>query len=212
MPGPVDLVFADGFESGSTGGWTAAATNGGRLVVAPAAALSGSFGLRATIANRTDMYVADSSPAAATSYHARFQFDPNSVGGAAGKTHTILIGRSAAGANTLIVQVQSKTGGYQVRAGARKNNGTTTYSAWSTITDAPHTLEVGWTAATATNATNGSLSVWIDGTSKPGVTGIGNGSQRIDDARLGPQSIPIGVTGVELFDGFVSTVSSYIGP
>ena len=128
-----------------------------------------------------------------------------------GKTHTIFTGRASAGTNTLFLQVRKASGGYEVRVGTRLNSGTTKYTVWSLISDAPHSIEIGWTAATTTSGTNGALSLWIDGSTKPGVTKLANGSQRVDDARLGPQTIPTGISGVELFDGFVSTVTSYIG-
>ena len=59
--------------------WSSSVTNGGRLSVTTSATLAGTYGLRANIANRNNMYVADVTPAAERSYHARFRFDPNSV-------------------------------------------------------------------------------------------------------------------------------------
>ena len=47
-PGPA-VLFADGFESGSTGAWSSSVTNGGRLSVATVARLAGSYGLQAAI-------------------------------------------------------------------------------------------------------------------------------------------------------------------
>jgi hypothetical protein len=205
-------VFADGFEAGNMGAWSSSATAGGNLDVAGSAALSGSYGLRATISNRTGMYLTDDTPSAASDYHARFQFDPNSVSMASRRVQTIFAGRSSSGNKVILVQFRSNNGTYQVRAGARQNNGSTKYSPWSSIGDAPHAVEAGWSAATTTNGTDGSVSLWVDGSLVATKTGLANGSQRVDDARLGPQVIPSGTSGVELFDGFVSTLSSYIGP
>jgi subtilisin family serine protease len=212
VPGPADLVFADGFETGGTGAWSSSVTNGGRLVVAASAALSGQYGLQATISNLADMYVADDSPNAASAYRARFEFDPNSVVIAPNKVHAVFTGRSGAGTNTVVIEVRSATAGYQVRVGGRLNSGATAYSAWATISDAPHAIELEWSSATGKNSKNGAVSLWTDGTAQPGASKLANGSQRVDDARLGPQTIPTGVSGVELFDGFVSTLTSYIGP
>ena len=59
---------------------------------------------------------------------------------------------------------------------------------------------------------NGTVGLWIDGTPGSTLGGLTNGSGRIDAARLGPQSIPSGVSGTEYFDGFASTTTRYIGP
>ncbi len=208
---PSDVLFADGFESGSTSKWSTTASNGGRLSVKTGAALSGTFGASATISNRVDSYVEDASPNAVTSYHARFQFDPNSVVIGSGQTHVLLAGRSANGNAIAVVQVRRVSAGYEIRSGARLDSGTVKYGAWAAISDAPHSIELGWSAATG-SAKNGTIGLWIDGTPGSTLSGLTNGTGRIDAARLGPQSIPSGVSGTEYFDGFSSTTTRYIGP
>ena len=44
-----DLIFADGFESGTLGAWSSAVTDGGDLAVSTEAALVGSQGLAVNI-------------------------------------------------------------------------------------------------------------------------------------------------------------------
>jgi hypothetical protein len=211
-PLPSDLIFADGFESGTTGAWSSTASNSGRLSVGSAAALSNTLGMSATISNRTDTYVADSSPASLSTYHARFQFDPNGVTIPTTKTHVLFSGLASNGNKSVVIQVRQVGTGYEIRTGARLNSGTVKYGAWTAVADAPHSVEIGWSAATTSSGTNGSLALWIDGSPGPVTSALANGSQRIDDARLGPQTIPSGVSGVEYFDGFASTTASYIGP
>lgn len=211
-PGPADLVFADGFESGGLGAWSSAAANGGRLSVTTAAALGGTRGLQAVITNRTDSYVSDVTPSNLATYHARFRFDPNGVSIASGKSHKLLTARNASGTTTLAVEVRKGSGGrYEVRAGSRLNSGSTAWTAWAPLTDDRHTIEVGFAAATTASGANGSTTLWIDGAAAASKTGLKNGSQRVDAVRLGPQAIPAGVSGTEYFDDFVSTVSSTIG-
>ena len=210
-PTPADLLFADGFESGGVGAWSSAATNGGRLAAVSSAALDGSYGLRADISNRSDMYVLDTSPSAATTSHARFRFDPNSVTVSNGKVHTLFGATSTSGARIVDLQFRKSSGVYQIRAGTRLDSGSVKYSGWVTISDAPHVIEVGWTASAPASSRNGTLSLWIDGGSVSTLTKLANGAQRIESAQLGPQGIPSGVSGVEYFDSFVSTVNSYIG-
>jgi len=177
----------------------------------PVAALSGAFGASVTISNRIDTYVEDDSPNAVTSYHARFQFDPNGVVIGPGQTHALLAGRSATGARIAVIQIRRVFAGYEIRSGARLDGGTVKYGAWAAISDAPHSIELGWSAATGSGK-NGTVGLWIDGTPGSTLGGLANGSGRIDAARLGPQSIPSGVSGIEYFDGFASTTTRYIGP
>ncbi len=205
-----DQLFSDGFETGSMSAWSSSVTNSGRLTVTTTAALSGTFGLQATIANRIAMYVADTTPSAETSYHARFMFDPNSIAVGTGSIHDIIIGTNSKGKVNLRLQITKSSRGYQLRTGTMLDSGSIKYSSWVPLSDAPHSIEVAWRAATS--GSNGSHTLFIDGVSVSSVTGLANSSTRIDSARLGPQNIPSGVSGVEYFDGFTSTRTSYIGP
>ena len=210
VAGPAGLVFANGFESGTLAGWTSASTNGGRLTVTAAAARSGAYGLQAAVANTTAMYVRDTTPAALAAYHARFQFAPNGVVMGATRTHDLIQVLDASNNVVASVQIRAASGGYQVRATARTGTSTKS-SSWYAITNATHTIELGWTAASTTRGTNGSLGLWVDGTLKETVSSLSNGSARVEEARVGPQSIGSGISGTELFDGFSSTSGSYIG-
>jgi hypothetical protein len=185
-------------------------TNGGRLTVATRAALAGAYGLRASIANRNDAYVADATPTAERAYHARFLFDANGVSIASGKTHDMFVGTSASGATNVRIQITSASNAYMMRTGTLLDSGSIKYSAWAHITDAPHSIEVAWQAATS--GSNGSTILYVDGSPVASVTGLANPSARIDSVRLGPQSVGSGIAGVEYFDSFVSKRSGYIGP
>jgi hypothetical protein len=109
------------------------------------------------------------------------------------------------------VQVRSATGGYQVRVTTLLNSGSSTSSAWFDLSDAPHTIEVGWQAATTATGKNGAQRIWLDGTLAQAQTTLANGTTRIEEARLGPQVIPTGIAGTEYFDAFASTKTTYIG-
>ena len=211
MPPTSDALFADDFESGTTGAWTSSVTNSGRLTVHTSAALLGTYGLRANIVSRNQMYVADITPSAANAYHARFGFDPNSVAIGSGKIHDIFHGLNSAGATVITAQVRSATGGYQVRIGSLLKSGSLTYSPWASLSDAPHAIEIGWQAAATSTGSNGVQQLWVDGALAHAQTTLANGTTRVDEARLGPQAIPTGVAGVEYFDAFASTTGSYIG-
>jgi subtilisin family serine protease len=209
LPPVPGLGFSDGFESGTSAAWAATSSNGGRLSVTTDAALSGSYGLAALLQNRTDMYVATTM--SASSYHARFQFDPNTSVIPATKTEVILQGLDTGGAPDLTVQVRAAAGGYEIRAGATKNSGTIVYTSWAALSDQSHSIEVGWSAATSTSATDGSIRLWIDGSVGPSNTNVANGARRLGQIRLGPQTIAKGTTGRQFFDGFASSSGAYIG-
>jgi hypothetical protein len=128
-----------------------------------------------------------------------------------GKIHDIFHGLNGAAATVITVQVRSATGGYQVRVGSLLKSGSMAYSSWSNLSDAPHTVEVGWQAASTSSGSNGVQKLWLDGAVAQAQTTLANGTTRVDEARLGPQVIPAGVAGVEYFDAFASTRTSYIG-
>jgi uncharacterized protein YjiK len=213
-PGPVtDLIFADSFESGNLSAWTASVTNSGNLNVSSGAALVGSFGLRATFNNNNPMYVRDDTPNAEPRYHARFYFDPNSISMVSGDSHVFF--QSNMGTSTAVVRgaFRFSSGQYQVRFGLINDGGTWRNTAWVTISDASHPIEIDWAAATAAGANNGFLTLWIDGTQKASLTGTDNDTKWIDRVTLGPRSgIDSGTRGTYFLDAFESRRQTYIGP
>jgi len=212
-PGPSDLIFADGFESGDLAAWSSSTTDAGDLSVRAAAALVGSYGLRAVIDDNNSIYVTDDRPNAEPRYRARSYFDPNSISMVNGDSHMILIGYSGTSDQVVRVIFRRYSNNYQVRA-ALINDGTTwTNSSWFTITDGPHSLEIDWKAATAVGANNGGLTFWIDGVQKANLTGNDNDTRRIDRVRLGATSgLDTGTRGTYYFDAFESRRQNYIGP
>jgi hypothetical protein len=212
-PAGSDLIFADSFESGDLSAWTSSTTDAGDLSVSAAAALKGSQGMQAVIDDTNVMYVTDDSPNAEPRYGARFYFDPNSLTMANGDIHVIF--RGLAGTSTVVLRVELRfsSGAYQVRAALVDDGTVWTESTWLTISDASHSLEMDWRAASTAGANDGGLTVWIDGTQQADLTSIDNDTRRIDRARLGPlSSVDVGTSGTAYFDAFESRRSSYIGP
>lgn len=202
------MIFADDFESGNLSRWSSSATNKGRLSVTSAAALAGTRGMQAQISGTTQMYVADTTPAAEAAYRARFHFDPNSIAASNGKAHNLLVGLSTSGATVFRVQFGwTSTGGYRVRAGLRTNSGGEVFTGWSALSDAPHTVEVLWQAASS-----GGLTLWLDGGVAQTSSGVANGQQRVDEVRLGPTTIGSGFNGTEYYDSFASSRGGTITP
>lgn len=209
---PTDNIFADSFESGNFSAWSSAVTGSGKLSVTGGAALSGTRGMQATISSTTPIYVADLSPNAEASYHARFYFSANTLSLANGNSHDIFAGRNSAGKVIFNLQLRRSSGVFQVRATALTNSGTTQATNWYTLQGGSNSIEIAWQAATTSSGTNGSVSLWLNGTLQQAKTGLTNGSYRLDEVRLGPVgNIPSGTGGTEYYDAFVSTRTTYIG-
>jgi YD repeat-containing protein len=191
--------------------WSSSVTDGGDLSVTPAAKLVGNYGMQAVVDDTTAIYVRDDTPASETRYRFRFHFDPNSITMANGDYHSIV----EAGATNLAVIVNFKystASGYQLKAKARKDDGTYADLAYYSISDAPHVVEVEWTAATAAGANNGTTSLWIDGALKETYSGIDNDAQRVDWVKLGAVSgLDAGTSGTYYFDSFASNRYNFLG-
>ena len=203
---PPDVIFADGFESGNMSAWSASRTDGEALSVTSAAALVGSYGLRASIADNTHLpiYVRDDSPNGEAGYRARFHFDPNSIPMAAGDAHVIFRGYTNTSI-TVSMEFGYINGSYQVRVNYINDNNWIFFSNWLALSDAPHPIELEWQAATGAGANNGSLTVWIDGSQRARLTGIDNDTRPIDYVLLGTLAgIDPGTRGAYSFDHFES--------
>ena len=207
-----DPIFADGFESGTLSAWSSSSTDGGNLSVSSAAALVGTRGLQVLVNDTNPLYVADDSPGAETRYRARFYLDPNSISIAKNKGHLIFVGYNSAGTAVLQVELGFSSSSYRLRAGLLDDLGVLANTAWFTISDAPHLIEVDWRAATAPGANNGGLTLWIDEAQKTDMTRVDNDTRQIDSVRLGAISgIDSRTRGTYYLDAFESRRHTYIG-
>jgi len=208
-----DVIFTDGFESGSLSAWSSNSNDAGDLSVSIAAALNGSWGMQAVIDDANTIYVTDESPNAESRYRARFYFDPNSITMANGDAHFIFKGFSGSSTEVLRVEFRFDSSTYQVRASLSDDGSTWTSTNWLPITDATHFIELDWRAATAVGANNGGLTLWIDGSQQQDLTGVDNDTRRIDRGRLGALAgVDTGTRGTYYFDAFASRRQNYIIP
>ena len=159
-----DGVFADGFENGSADRWTSR-TGRTRLAVTNGAAMAGRWGLSVAVAGGTAAYVTDSTPAALTSFHARFGFDGRGLV-TAGKVIDVLAGLNAKGGMVLGLEYRRDAGGAaQLRVGALRGK-LMSWSDWTTVADGRHSLEIAWLAAAT-----GSVGLTIDSQASVGLSG-----------------------------------------
>jgi hypothetical protein len=207
-----DAIFSDGFESGNLSNWTSSVTDGGDLSATGSAALMGSFGMQAVIDDTTAIYVTDDTPNAEPRYRARFMFDPNGVTMANNDNFSLFYGFQGTATAMLQVQLRRNGGLYQLRVAAIDDAGTWVYSDWTTISDAPHLIELDWQAASATGANNGTTNWWLDEAAQAGITTLDSDTRRVDRARLGGAGgIDAGTSGTVYFDAFISRRLTYIG-
>jgi hypothetical protein len=212
-PPAADLIFADGFESGNFSAWSLSKIDAGDLSVTTAAALVGSRGMQAVLDDNTTIFVTDDRPAAEPRYRARFYFDPNSITMVNGDAHFIFNGFMGSSTAILRVEFRRSSNVYQLRARLLNDGSSWINSNWFTITDAMHSIEVDWRAATGAGANNGGLTLWIDGVQQANLTGVDNDTRRIDRVRLGAVAgVDTGTRGTYYFDAFESRRQTFIGP
>ena len=147
-------------------------------------------------------YVTDTTPAAETTYHARFAFNANTLRSGGAAAVTVFEGRTGNGNQAFTVQYRWTTAtGPQLRATLLRTGGTTT-GPWVTLTGAAQLVQVDWLSATA-----GSLRLTINGVAQPLFTG--NTSARLlESVRLGITAGPTngtGSSGTAYVDSFLST-------
>ena len=194
-----DSIFSDDFESGNLSKWSSSVTDSGNLSVSLASSYLGVYGLQAVINSTNPKYVENDLPSAVDSYHARFYVNPMGMTMGASDTLDLFDGYSGT-TNVFKVQLQEPTSGtYNVHAGAMSNTSVWSYTNWYPV------ASNGWSAVEINDqaGTSGSLTLYINGTSQPALTGINNGAWTITSVRLGAQNMTSANThGTLYFDSF----------
>ena len=210
MPPANDPIFADSFESGNLLAWPSRVTDGD-LSAAANAALSGVMVMQAVVDDNTSIFVTDDSPNAERRYRAAFSFDPNTITMLPNDSYNLFYGYRGTSTAILSIELRYYNGQYQVRALTLNDGATWKTTNFTTLTDAPHRLEVEWRAATTVGANDGTLAFWLDGVLVQLITGLDNDTRVIDRVRLGVWGIDNGTRGTIYFDAFESRRRSYIG-
>ena len=210
-----DLVARDGFESGGTGVWSSANTDGGDLSVHPAAALHGARGLEALVDDTAALFVVDESPQNERRYRARFRLDPNGFdpGEANNRFRVrVFIAFEEAPTLRLITLVLRRIGGqYGLMGRVRLADGTRAQTPFFAITDDPHLVEIDWTLSQGPDTNNGTFGLWIDEVPVSTLAALDNDTAAVDFVRLGAMTVKPGASGTLYFDDFESRRARYIG-
>jgi hypothetical protein len=211
-----DLIFRDGFDTGSTGRWSSTVSDGD-LGVTLAAALGGpGSGLQAVVNDTNSLYVQDNSPLAENRYRARFYLDPNGFDPGEASSHfrlrVFLAQEDTTNRRLATIVLKRQGGAYSIEGRVRMNDGSRADTGFKPITDAPHSIELDWTRASGPGNHDGSFGMWIDGSLAASLVGLANDASAVGFARLGALSVKGGASGTLYLDQFESRRQNYIGP
>jgi hypothetical protein len=214
---PNDLIFKDGVESGNTTAWSASSQLGGGdlSVIGPAAMRGSTLGVRALVNDVGPLYLQDDHPVAAGRYRTRFYLSPNGWDpGIANGNQRVRVFLAFDGSNTRRIALVLRRIGttYSLLARIRRDDGTTSDSAFYTISANPHSIEFDWKKSTGPGANNGSFTLWIDDVAQVTLSGIDNDLGAIEYARMGAMNIKTGANGTLWFDEFESRTTTPVGP
>lgn len=201
-------IFSDDFESGGFSFWTSSIGGAANTTTSalPGPLEPGSLrGLQVTLPGAG--YLTDNTPAAETSYHARFVFNRNTLtsGTNANTALSLLQARTSANGQVLALEYRFTAGSAQVRTLMDRSTGGTLTGAWITLTPGTHTLQVDWASGPATGGSAGSLRLLVDGVSRSLQTG-NTSTLRIETTWLGVSAgMSTSSSGRAYFDTFNST-------
>jgi hypothetical protein len=212
-----DVIFADGFESGSFSAWSSSATGGGDLTVSPdAAAKLTTHGLSGAVNDTAALFVQDGSPRDEPRYRARFHFDTNGFDPGEAESHlrtrVFIVFEEAPTRRLAAIVLRRQDGAYSLIGRARLDDGTQADTAGLPIGDGEHFVEIDWRRSSGPDANDGSFEMWIDGTPMATLSNLDNSLSAVDFVRLGALSVKSGAAGTMYWDEFESRRGSYIGP
>ncbi|GAA1974495.1 hypothetical protein GCM10009798_39670 [Nocardioides panacihumi] len=202
-----NAIFSDTFDSGNLNAWSARTNvGGGSMAASPIAGLPNGAGNQGLLLTGPGThFLTDNTPAAETSYHARFQLSATTFTSGSAAAVDLFDARNGANGNVFTVNYRRSAGTSQVQVVMARTIGGTFTSGWQSLTAGAHAIRVDWVSGPATGAAQGSLRLSVDGVAVITQTGSTTGLS-IESARLG---IVAGTnttsTGSAYVDSFEST-------
>jgi len=207
-----DFIFGDGFNSGDLSFWSS--TTGSGLLVSSTARYYGGFGLQITLSGTNPQFVQDNTPIAEKRYRARFYARLNGLTLANGNEFELFTAVSQAGDPQVKLLING-AGQKRLRMAARLDDGSLVETPPGREIPLPigwRSFEVDWKAASGPGANDGSLDLWVDGATQPGLLGLDNDEGDVATARWGAVAgIDGGTSGSFRLDEFESHRLSKIG-
>jgi hypothetical protein len=185
------------------------------VVVNAASRYYGAFGARVVVTSGAAAYVEDETPSGERRYRARFYVNLNSLTMGNNEEFELFTASSTDGNAQLRVLINRSGTVNRLRVAARRDDGTYAETAPGSETVIPrewHSVEIEWRASASSVASDGALSVWVDGHSRPGLIGIDNDQAQLASARWGAVgAMDAGTTGAFVMDEFESRRDTFIG-
>jgi hypothetical protein len=202
-------LFTIDLETNDLSQFTSSSTDGGHLSVAAGAALHGTYGMSALVADANAMYGLKTVTQVANIRY-RFYFDPNSIA-MTDSTSIVLLSLAKDGGsywsfNDLFLNYFTATG-FRLDVLVRKDLDTTHATDTCNVSDAPHCVEVNLVRAATSVSADGTFQWWVDGADQGTMTGIDNYNTMIDQNwyfLLGVMAVPAGASGTIYFDDFTA--------
>ena len=211
-----DLIFEDGFETGTLSAWSTTGLAAGDLVVGGEAALHGAMGLAAVVDAPGGLFVQDDSPGDERRYRARLMLDPNGFDPGEAELHrrtrVFIAFAESPTRRVAAVVLRRVNGAFALMGRARLDSNDQADTGFFPITDARHAVEIDLVRSSGPDANDGSFELWIDGVSVARLENLDNSQGEVDFARMGALSVKSAGAGTLYFDAFESRRESYMGP
>ena len=206
------LLFEDDFETGNFNNWTRVNTGNGYLYPCTDAAINGSFG--ACVDRGTDKrkQLIDETPVDQTSFSARFNIDINSLSMAEGTRFRFAQVKMGAQRPFFIV-LRYLGGKYHIQLNTLQDDLTKIKTGWYPLSDAPHTIEVDWEAASSDGANDGWVKLYLDDALLQTLGSLDNDTIFVYSFKLGFTSRLTGklISGIFYLDDVATSNTGHIG-
>lgn len=208
------LLFESGFETGDFSEWSRYNDGGGWMYVCSEAAINGDWG--ACVAsgdNDKRKQLTDETPVYQTTFSTRFNLDVNSLAMGEGERFRVMQVKMGEERPFFIV-LKYESGQYLIQLNTKLDDLSKVKTDWIPITDASHTIEVDWQAASGDGANDGYAELYVDDVLQEALTGLDNDTIYIDKFKLGFTSKLTGkvISGVFYIDDVATSNNGYIGP
>ncbi|MEN8242314.1 MAG: hypothetical protein ABFS17_10365 [Chloroflexota bacterium] len=212
VPCVATLLLDSDFEEGDFSEWTRVNDGNGYLYVCPAAAINGAWG--ACVDRGTDKrkQLIDETPVYQTAFNARFNIDMNSLSIAEGTRFRFMQVKMGADRPFFIV-LKRQGGQYLIQLNTLIDGLTKVKTGWYLLSNAPHTIEVDWQAASSPGGNNGWAEIILDGSTLEYLSGLDNDTIFVDTFKIGFTSRLDGkaISGIFYLDDIATSNDGYIG-
>ena len=206
------LLFEDDFETGDFSLWTRFNDGNGYLYPCMDAAINGTYG--ACVDRGTDKrkQLIDETPINQTKYNVRFNIDMNALSMTEG-TRFRFVQVKMGSERPFFIVVKYQGGQYLIQLNTLLDDLTKVKTGWYLLSDAPHTLEVTWSAAAASGTDDGIAALFLDDVLLETRVGLDSDTIYVDTFKIGFTSRLDGkpISGIFYLDDIATANDGHIG-